>query len=173
LEARRGDVQVHRVSCRGPRPPRSADCPRVRRHRGLPRHWVDFRFGRPRRILGHDRDWKRCLRCRFSLHFSNIPQTARGGSALWFRVESIVGSIPGDVPKLSLIHYLKSVLKGMIAIGPMTTYRSDISAETALLTLVGLSAALIVLTMMVFQQMEFRQKASVVAPCVVSRSMLN
>src|SRR5437016_9653605 len=81
------------------------------------------------------------------------------GLLFGFVWESIVGSIPGDVPKLSLIHYLKSVLKGMIAIGPMTTYRSDISAETALLTLVGFSAALIVLTMMVFQQMEFRQKA--------------
>ena len=81
------------------------------------------------------------------------------GLLFGFVWESIVGSIPGDVPKLSVVHYLKSVLKGMIAIGPMTTYQSDISAGTAVLLLVGLSVAMIVLTMMIFQQMEFRQKA--------------
>jgi ABC-2 type transport system permease protein len=81
------------------------------------------------------------------------------GLLFGFVWESIVGSIPGDVPKLSVIHYLRSVLKGIIAVGPMTTYRSDISAGTAVLILVGFAAALIVLTIMIFQQMEFRQKA--------------
>jgi len=81
------------------------------------------------------------------------------GLLIGFVWESIVGSIPGDVPKLSVIHYLRSVLKGMIAVGPMTTYRSDISAGIAVLILVGFSVAMIVLTVMVFQQMEFRQKA--------------
>ena len=81
------------------------------------------------------------------------------GLLIGFVWESIVGSIPGDVPKLSVIHYLRSVLKGMIAVGPMTTYRSDISAGIAVLILVGFSVAMIVLAVMVFQQMEFRQKA--------------
>ncbi len=81
------------------------------------------------------------------------------GLIFGFLWESIVGSIPGDVPKLSVIHYLRSVLKGMIAVGPMTTYRSDVSAGIAVVILVGFSVAMIVLTMMVFQQMEFRQKA--------------
>ncbi len=81
------------------------------------------------------------------------------GLLIGFVWESIVGSIPGDVPKLSVIHYLKSILQGTIAVGPMTTYGSDISAGVAVLILVGLSVAMIVLAMMLFQQMEFRQKA--------------
>src|SRR6266480_1324437 len=85
--------------------------------------------------------------------------TLATGLLIGFVWESIVGSIPGDVPKLSVIHYLKSILQGMIAVGPMTTYGSDISAGIAVLILVGLSVAMIVLAMMVFQQMEFRQKA--------------
>src|SRR3989454_10494073 len=88
-----------------------------------------------------------------------VPKPLAMGLLFGFVWESIVGSIPGDVPKLSLIHYLKSVLKGMIAIGPMTTYRSDISAGAALPILVGFLAALIVLTMMGFQQMGVRHKA--------------
>src|SRR3989449_9458453 len=81
------------------------------------------------------------------------------GLLIGFVWESIFGSIPGDVPKLSVIHYLKSILQGTIAVGPMTTYGSDISAGVAVLILVGLSVAMIVLAMMLFQQMEFRQKA--------------
>ncbi len=81
------------------------------------------------------------------------------GLLIGFVWESIVGSIPGDVPKLSVIHYLKSILQGTIAVGPMTTYGSNISAGIAVLILVGLSVAMIVLAMMLFQQMEFRQKA--------------
>src|SRR2546421_2139051 len=81
------------------------------------------------------------------------------GLLIGFVWESIVGSIPGDVPQLSVIHYLKSILQGMIAVGPMTTYGSDISAGVAVLILVGLSVAMIVLSLMGFQQMEFRQKA--------------
>src|SRR5205823_13876843 len=76
------------------------------------------------------------------------------GLLFGFVWESIVGSIPGDVPKLSVIHYLKSILQGIIAVGPMTTYGSDISAGIAVLILVGFSVAMIVLTMMLFQQME-------------------
>jgi len=80
------------------------------------------------------------------------------GLLFGFVWESIVGSIPGDVPKLSVIHYLKSILQGMIAVGPMTKYGSDISAGVAVLILVGFSVMMIVLAMMLFQQMEFRQK---------------
>src|SRR2546421_2400156 len=81
------------------------------------------------------------------------------GLLIGFVWESIDGSIPGDVPKLSVIHYLKSILQGMIAVGPMTTYGSDISAGGAVLILVGLSLAMVVLSLMGVQQMGFRQKA--------------
>jgi ABC-2 type transport system permease protein len=81
------------------------------------------------------------------------------GLLIGFVWESIVGSIPGDVPKLSVIHYLRSILKGMIAVGPMTTYPSDMSVSVAILIPVGFTIAMIVLSLMIFQQMEFRQKA--------------
>lgn len=81
------------------------------------------------------------------------------GLLIGFVWESIVGSIPGDVPKLSVIHYLRSILKGMIAVGPMTTYPSDLSVSIAVLILVGFTIAMVVLALMIFQQMEFRQKA--------------
>ncbi|MCI4371472.1 MAG: hypothetical protein L3J78_02370, partial [Thermoplasmata archaeon] len=81
------------------------------------------------------------------------------GLLIGFVWESIVGNIPGDVPKLSVIHYLRSILKGMITLGPMNTYNSDISVGIAVLVLVGFTVAMIVLTMMLFAQMEFRQKA--------------
>src|SRR5712692_7879779 len=81
------------------------------------------------------------------------------GLLIGFVWESIVGSLPGDVPKLSVIHYLKSILKGMIGVTPLATYNTDISPGVAVLLLVGFSIAMIVLTMLLFAQMEFRQKA--------------
>jgi ABC-2 type transport system permease protein len=81
------------------------------------------------------------------------------GLLIGFVWESIVGSLPGDVPKLSVIHYLKSILKGMIGVTPLATYNTDISPGVAVLLLIGFSVAMIVLTMLLFAQMEFRQKA--------------
>lgn len=81
------------------------------------------------------------------------------GLLFGFVWESIVGSIPGDVPLLSIIHYLRSILKGMIAEGPLTEYATDVSAPTAAIVLIALSIGLLILTAAVFQQMEFRQKA--------------
>jgi ABC-2 type transport system permease protein len=81
------------------------------------------------------------------------------GLLIGFVWESIVGSIPGQVPKLSVIHYLRSILKGMIAVGPLTTYSTDVSAGISVVVLVGFTVAMVVVSMLVFQQMEFRQKA--------------
>jgi ABC-2 type transport system permease protein len=81
------------------------------------------------------------------------------GLLFGFVWESIVGSIPGDVPKLSIIHYLRSILKGMVAIGPLQGYRTDLTTSTAVGVLVAFSIAMVILTIAVFQQQEFRQKA--------------
>ncbi|HYS99739.1 MAG TPA: ABC transporter permease subunit [Thermoplasmata archaeon] len=81
------------------------------------------------------------------------------GLLIGFVWESIVGSLPGDVPKISVIHYLRSILKGMIAVGPLNSYTTDISAGLAAGILIAFTAAMIVLSLAVFQQMEFRQKA--------------
>ena len=81
------------------------------------------------------------------------------GLLIGFVWESIVGSIPGDVPKLSVIHYLRSILKDTIVVGPLAGYRTDLSTSAAVLVLVVFSAAMVILSIVVFQQMEFKEKA--------------
>ncbi len=81
------------------------------------------------------------------------------GLLIGFVWESIVGAIPGDVPKLSVIHYLRSILKDTIAVGPLSGYNSDLSLGLAVLVLVVFSIAMVVLAVLVFQQMEMLQKA--------------
>ena len=81
------------------------------------------------------------------------------GLLIGFVWESIVGSIPGDVPKLSVIHYLRSILKDTIAVGPLSGYRTDLSTSAAVLVLAAFSAAMVILSIVVFQQMEFKEKA--------------
>jgi ABC-2 type transport system permease protein len=81
------------------------------------------------------------------------------GLLFGFVWESVVGSIPGDIPKLSLIHYLRSILKDLVAVGPLNAYPSDISAGTAALVLIGFTIAALVAAVAVFRQAEFKQKA--------------
>jgi len=81
------------------------------------------------------------------------------GLLIGFVWESVVSSFPGDVPKISIIHYLKSIIKDLVAVGPLTNYTSDISTGIAVAVLVGFSIAMLVLALFQFQQMEFRQKA--------------
>jgi ABC-2 type transport system permease protein len=81
------------------------------------------------------------------------------GLLFGFVWESIVGSIPGDVPKLSIIHYLRSILKDMIAVGPLRTYPTDVSAPLAAVVLVAFTAVLLGVAMFAFQKSEFKQKA--------------
>src|SRR5213594_3568374 len=81
------------------------------------------------------------------------------GLLIGFVWESVVDSIPGDVPKLSVIHYLKTILKDVVAIGPLGGYSSDLSAGAAAGVLIAFSIAMVILSAFVFQQMEFRQKA--------------
>jgi ABC-2 type transport system permease protein len=81
------------------------------------------------------------------------------GLLIGFVWESVVDQIPGDVPKISVIHYLKTILKDVIAVSHLTGYRTDLSAGAAAGVLVAVSIALVILAGFVFQQMEFRQKA--------------
>lgn len=81
------------------------------------------------------------------------------GLLFGFVWESIVGSIPGDVPKLSVIHYLRSVLKDMIPVGPLSGYPSDFSASEASAVLLAFTVVVLILIMVVLQGMEFKQKA--------------
>jgi len=80
------------------------------------------------------------------------------GLLIGFVWESIVGSLPGSVPKLSLIYYLRSVLKGTIGVGPLSGFATDVSAPVAAGILLVFSLAMLVLATFLFQSMEFRQK---------------
>ena len=88
-----------------------------------------------------------------------VRRPLAGGLLIGFVWESVVDSIPGDVPKISVIHYLKTILKDVIPVNPLGGYRTDISAGAAAGILVAVSIALVILAAFVFQQMEFRQKA--------------
>jgi ABC-2 type transport system permease protein len=80
------------------------------------------------------------------------------GLLFGFVWESIVGSIPGDVPKLSVIHYLKSVIKDIVPVGSLSSYPTDVDAGLAVAILVTVSLGMVFLTMFQLQQMEFREK---------------
>ena len=88
-----------------------------------------------------------------------IRRPLAGGLLIGFVWESVVGSIPGDVPKLSVIHYLRTILSHVVAIGPLNGYAPDLSAGVAAGILIAFSIAMVILSAFVFQQMEFRQKA--------------
>ena len=81
------------------------------------------------------------------------------GLGIGFVWEFVVGSFPGDLPRLSIIHYLRSILKELAPFGPLRLYTSDVSASVASIILVAFAAAALVLAIIVFQQAEFKQKA--------------
>lgn len=81
------------------------------------------------------------------------------GLLIGFLWESIAGLLPGNVPKLSLIYYLKSVLRGLVSVGPLSGFSRDVSAPLAAAILVAFSGVMLVLATFLFQGMEFRQKA--------------
>src|SRR5213083_778771 len=87
-----------------------------------------------------------------------IRRPLAGGLLIGFVWESVVGSIPGDVPKLSVIHYLRTILSHVVAIGPLNGYAPDLSAGLAAGILNAFSIAMVILSAFVFQQLEFRQK---------------
>lgn len=81
------------------------------------------------------------------------------GLFIGFLYESSVGSLPGDVPKLSVVHYPRSILKDLIDGGPLSTYATDLNAVWAAGILVVFTLAILGLSLFQFQQMEFRAKA--------------
>ncbi|MGQ0797496.1 MAG: ABC transporter permease [Methanobacteriota archaeon] len=95
----------------------------------------------------------------FTLLSVLVRRPLAAGLGFGFVWEFTVGSIPGDVPRLSIIHYLRSILKELAPFGPLRLYPSDVSAGVASIVLVAFAAAALVLAIVVFQQSEFKQKA--------------
>lgn len=81
------------------------------------------------------------------------------GLLFGFLWESIVGSLPGDVPKLSIIYYLRTILVGIIEPNPFPGFAAVLSPLEAGLVLVGFAVVVLVLAIFLFQAAEFKQKA--------------
>jgi len=82
------------------------------------------------------------------------------GLLIGFLWESVAGFLPGSVPMLSLMFYLKSVLKGLVSVGPLSGFNSEnVSAQAAATVLLVFSIVLLIAAAALFQRMEFRQKA--------------
>lgn len=81
------------------------------------------------------------------------------GLLIGFVWESIAGNLPGSIPQLSLLYYLKSVLRGTIAVGPLSGFSNEVSAPLAAGVLVAFSLAMLAFSVVLFQGMEFRQKS--------------
>lgn len=88
-----------------------------------------------------------------------VRKPLAAGLLIGFVWESIVGMIPGDVRLLSVIHYLKSILKDMVVVGPLNPYVSTVSGGVGIAVLTGMSVAMVVFSIIRLQGMEFRQKA--------------
>src|SRR3989442_10546647 len=69
------------------------------------------------------------------------------GLMFGFVWEGVVGSIPGDVPKLSVIYYLRSILQGPIATGPLHDFGSKTSSGGAPAVLLGFAIATLTVEM--------------------------
>jgi len=81
------------------------------------------------------------------------------GLLFGFVWESIVSLLPGNVPLLSIIHYLKSIIKGIVPLGPLAGYPTDLSALQASAVLIAFAVGTMVVSMIFIQNMEFKQKA--------------
>src|SRR2546428_6633808 len=72
------------------------------------------------------------------------------GLMFGFVWEGVVGSIPGDVPKLSVIYYIRSVLQGQIGTGPLHDFGSKTSSGVAAAGNVGVTSGPALLAEVVF-----------------------
>lgn len=100
----------------------------------------------------------------YGAFFTLLSVTTRrplfAGLMFGFVWEGVVGSIPGDVPKLSIIFYIRSILKGLAPSGPLGQYPySTLSPGVAAAVLLGFTVGALVVAMLVFHQSEFKQKA--------------
>src|SRR3989442_13181125 len=78
--------------------------------------------------------------------------------------EGVVGSIPGDVPKLSVIYYLRSILQGQIGTGPLHDFGSKASSGVAAAGDVGVTLPALICRVLLVHKEGVRPKARVRSP---------
>ncbi len=81
------------------------------------------------------------------------------GLLMGFLWETVVIILPGSIPKLSLIFYLQSILVGVIPGMAIAGFSNYVSAAVATVVLLIFSVVMLILSAVLFQSMEFRQKA--------------
>lgn len=81
------------------------------------------------------------------------------GLLIGFLWESVAGALPGNVKNLSLIYYLQCVLQGTIPGSSFLGQPPNVSAPLAAGILIAFAIAMLIIAALLFQKMEFRQKA--------------
>lgn len=76
------------------------------------------------------------------------------GLLFGFLWEELLPLLPGDVPKFTVIFYLRSYLSGNISTGPLSGYSGAIAFGPSLLVLVLVTVAFVVLSCGVFRYLE-------------------
>lgn len=76
------------------------------------------------------------------------------GLLFGFLWEGLLPLLPGDVPKLTLIFYLRSLLSGELTSGPLSGYASAVSGSTAVVALLVATVGFLILGIVVFRTLE-------------------
>ncbi len=76
------------------------------------------------------------------------------GLLFGFLWEELLPLLPGDVPRLTVIFYLRSFLSGATGSGPLSGYPGAVATGTAATTLVLVAVAFVVLASAVFRYLE-------------------
>jgi ABC-2 type transport system permease protein len=76
------------------------------------------------------------------------------GLLFGFLWEELLPLLPGDVPRLTVIFYLRSFLSGAVSSGPLSGYGGAVPLTLALSVLVGIGVAFVVVSSAVLRYLE-------------------
>ncbi|HYA71216.1 MAG TPA: hypothetical protein VEH28_07615 [Thermoplasmata archaeon] len=76
------------------------------------------------------------------------------GLLFGFLWEELLVLLPGDAPRLTLSFYVRSLLSGLLSVGPLSGYSGAVSAALAAMTLIGVTVAFLCFAIVAFRFLE-------------------